>query len=391
MSAAAAQRSGFCAERSRGTAFLPSQQVARKDETHRPRRPHVAAAMQQPQQQVRLEEPQAPFARSGLLRVALLSAAAAAASSTQQLLLPSSAWAAPAAAASSVQLLPPLGPARGLSTGPHSSLVLADNQLLPMQPGPIGFPRRQLGLNFAVLLMRSGYDAVDDLDFIPMDEFQKKFWKLRQAEWEPYTLLHSPLRITQGALDSPLYFDFINFSQAAAAGTAMSQGKQVFEEYEEESEGKRLVTRDPSLKDNALLPARFFERQGDRIYRGLVEGFRGEQFGGPLPCAPGASSKEVLAGVESLLGVFNAQGYALKASLTPGPSSSSVGGTTFAVRLEGPANLWSLQALAARRSSVYSQHDAAVVAAFLRASGISSTCRLSWNDTAVQQQWTLAA
>lgn len=30
------------------------------------------------------------------------------------------------------------------------------------------------------------------------NEFQKKFWKLRQAEWEPYTLLHSPLRITQG-------------------------------------------------------------------------------------------------------------------------------------------------------------------------------------------------
>lgn len=30
------------------------------------------------------------------------------------------------------------------------------------------------------------------------NEFQKKFWKLRQAEWEPYTLLYSPLRITQG-------------------------------------------------------------------------------------------------------------------------------------------------------------------------------------------------
>lgn len=30
------------------------------------------------------------------------------------------------------------------------------------------------------------------------DEFQRKFWLLRQAEWQPYTLLHSPLRITQG-------------------------------------------------------------------------------------------------------------------------------------------------------------------------------------------------
>lgn len=49
------------------------------------------------------------------------------------------------------------------------------------------------------------------------------------------------------------------------------------------------------------------------------------------------------------------------------------------------------QALAARRSSVYSQHDAAAVGAFLRASGRGATCRLSWSDTAVTQQWVLDA
>jgi hypothetical protein len=37
-----------------------------------------------------------------------------------------------------------------------------------MQPEPVGVPRRRLGLNFAVLLMRSCYDAVDDLDCTPM-------------------------------------------------------------------------------------------------------------------------------------------------------------------------------------------------------------------------------
>lgn len=35
-------------------------------------------------------------------------------------------------------------------------------------------PFRQLELNFAVLLLRAGYEAVDELDFIPDDEFQKK-------------------------------------------------------------------------------------------------------------------------------------------------------------------------------------------------------------------------
>ena len=62
---------------------------------------------------------------------------------------------------------------------------------------------------------------------------------------------------------------------------------QVFEEYSEESEGMALVTRDPTLSDNALLPARYYERLGDRLYHALVEGFREEQFGGPQPCAPG--------------------------------------------------------------------------------------------------------
>ena len=35
--------------------------------------------------------------------------------------------------------------------------------------------------------------------------------------------------------------------------------------------------------------ARWFERQGDHIYRGLVEGFQGVQYDGPLPCPPGAT------------------------------------------------------------------------------------------------------
>lgn len=47
-------------------------------------------------------------------------------------------------------------------------LALADVQLLPLPPGPVAFPRRQLELNFAVLQLRSGYEAVDDLDFVPM-------------------------------------------------------------------------------------------------------------------------------------------------------------------------------------------------------------------------------
>lgn len=43
---------------------------------------------------------------------------------------------------------------------------------LPAPPEPVRFPRKALNLRFAVLLMRSSFDAVNTLDFIPMDKFE---------------------------------------------------------------------------------------------------------------------------------------------------------------------------------------------------------------------------
>lgn len=269
----------------------------------------------------------------------------------------------------------------------------------------------------------------------------------------------------------------------------------------------------PTRCSPALNPpraARWYEREGERLYQGLVEGFRGVQYGGPPPCPPGgmrwrlgsvlhaygggrsllrslprtvpssaaqyaqhrhpslacpatlrlssypshpagASDAQLLAGVQRLLDIYVDRGYALKASLAPGSSGGGGGRATlsplgagaaaaavdFEVKLEGPANLWSLQvgaaqggqgaplrvqrrpraagcsglpcqtaclagrptpspcrpppsqALAARRSSLYNDHCAAAIAAFLRASGRGSACRLAWSDTGVAQRWTL--
>jgi hypothetical protein len=83
-------------------------------------------------------------------------------------------------------------------------------------------------LNFAVLLMRSTYEAADALDFIAMDKFQAKFWKFRQAEFEAYKLLVDPLPVPVGNLASPIYFDFIAFSQWATLSQAMRDAPQVF-------------------------------------------------------------------------------------------------------------------------------------------------------------------
>ena len=40
-----------------------------------------------------------------------------------------------------------------------------------------------------------------------MDTFQATSWKFRQSEWEPYKYLYEPLKIEQGAIADPLYFD----------------------------------------------------------------------------------------------------------------------------------------------------------------------------------------
>ena len=124
---------------------------------------HVCAAAEQ------RCEGEGALGRAALLRQAALLSACSAAAALQPF-QPAAAAApgAAAAAAAAALSLPPLAPLRYSPSGPHSRLELADPQLLPLPPGPIAFPRRQLELNFAVLQLRSGYEAVDDLDCIPM-------------------------------------------------------------------------------------------------------------------------------------------------------------------------------------------------------------------------------
>lgn len=71
---------------------------------------------------------------------------------------------------------------------------------LPLPPEPVLYPRKMLNLKFAVLLMRSAYEAVDALDFIAMDKFQIKvslvqlmeaLEALEMAQYEAITCTHA--------------------------------------------------------------------------------------------------------------------------------------------------------------------------------------------------------
>ena len=100
------------------------------------------------------------------------------------------------------------------ASAPNQYLPTPQGFSLPLPPDPVRFPRAPIDIKLAVLLLRSTYETVDALDMMAMDTFQINFWKSRQSEWEPYTQQYSPLKIEQGKLTDPLYFDFISYTRS---------------------------------------------------------------------------------------------------------------------------------------------------------------------------------
>jgi hypothetical protein len=105
-------------------------------------------------------------------------------------------------------------------------------------------------LPFAVALMRSSYNAVDELDFTPMDEFQKSFFLYRQDEWSDYKSYHP--NVLQGDLADPLYFDFISFVQYAVIGGKCKEGQYDFVEKIGANGTTQLVRRNTNYSNDEL-------------------------------------------------------------------------------------------------------------------------------------------
>ena len=97
---------------------------------------------------------------------------------------------------------------------------------LKSRPAHVTIPRKRIELPFAVQLMRNSYNSADDLDFVPMNEFQKQFFLFRQREWDDYRIEHS--NIMQGDLGDASYFDFISFAQYASIADQMRSPRQEF-------------------------------------------------------------------------------------------------------------------------------------------------------------------
>jgi hypothetical protein len=132
-----------------------------------------------------------------------------------------------------------------------------------LRPKPPRALRPKLNRDFAVLLMRSSYNALDEIDCVAMDQFQRDFFIIRRAEYETYVNELGPGIVQQGDLTDPYYFDFISFAQYAAINREISQDPpQVFSERKPVEVGENepqqftsvVIKRDPSLTNDKLGP-----------------------------------------------------------------------------------------------------------------------------------------
>ena len=168
-------------------------------------------------------------------------------------------------------------PAEALAAEPvnavdtDSVLAIAKRKLRPKPPRVL---RRKLSQDFAVLLMRASYNALDDMDCVAMDQFQRDFFLIRVAEYETYKNQLGAGMVQQGILTDPYYFDFISFAQYKTINREVTQDPPfIFEEQqmipEDENSDKNsdesrnpngaarfapvVIKRDPKLTNKMLI------------------------------------------------------------------------------------------------------------------------------------------
>eukprot|EP00531_Pseudo-nitzschia_arenysensis_P010943 CAMPEP_0116140884 /NCGR_PEP_ID=MMETSP0329-20121206/14091_1 /TAXON_ID=697910 /ORGANISM="Pseudo-nitzschia arenysensis, Strain B593" /LENGTH=423 /DNA_ID=CAMNT_0003636039 /DNA_START=103 /DNA_END=1374 /DNA_ORIENTATION=+ len=228
-----------------------------------------------------------------------------------------------------------------------SLLAMAKRKLRPKPPKLL---RRKLSQDFAVLLMRSSYNALDDIDCVAMDQFQRDFFLIRLAEYQTYTQQLGDGMVQQGDLTDPYYFDFISFAQYKTINREVTQDPPyVFEEQQIPPENSEIpsqnengtarfipvvVQRDPQLTNTLLIPTHS-QMVGASILDKLLATFGETELKIPDVVPNPDPSTTLLAGIKAIVNIFLVSGYAFRGevvSLTP---------NTYKISLNAPATLWS--------------------------------------------------
>ena len=306
------------------------------------------------------------------------------------------------AASSAVGMFPRYAAAGALDEGAMRSM---ERQVeVRRRPAPCIVPRPKMELPFAVLLMRSSYSVVDDMDFIAMDDFQKQFFLFRQSEYQSYLDQLAGIPMLQGDLQDPKYLDFISFAQHDVISAAMKHGQTSFKEAlmvdrgpDKEPEWTSQIVKRPAGLSTGNLPSEFDQRVGDRLLEWLVGTYNAPGPGGtpatvavaelntrvappgePTSCCelqfttkPTASFIE--SNLRQLLSWLKVNAYMTDFNVSVTPIGSNR--ANIELMVVAPATRWSQEVLVQQKSLVSNAYEVKACAAYLRAIGLEVSTR----------------
>jgi len=318
--------------------------------------------------------------RRGILQTCLPSAAAAAAASLHVLLDPIS-----------VSAATPLSK----EEWENDPKLRFERQVLRPRPNT-KLLRPRLNQDFAVLLMRSSYNALDEMDVVAMDQFQRDFFLVRQAEYETYVNgAGGPGAVRQGMLDDPLYFDFISFAQYATISRELSGGVPLFfteqqpdpQSVDENGLTNKFVSVVVQRKpEYTARDVDFAQVHSDLVGSAIIDRLK-QTFGGTPSALPlfengkRPSASVVEQALKQLVNLFLINGFALDGSLVSSTTNSSNKALTFEIRFISPANLWSGQALEIRKSKARNNFVGKAAKVLLSDAGFTVTTNVKYTKT----------
>ena len=266
-----------------------------------------------------------------------------------------------------------------------SVLAIAKRKLRPKPPKLL---RRKLSQDFAVLLMRSSYNALDAMDCVAMDQFQRDFFLIRLAEYETYKQNLGDGMVQQGDLTDPNYFDFISFAQYKTINREVTQDPPfIFEEQQipsEDSDISRMkpngtarfipviVKRDPKLTNKMLIPTHQ-AMVGASILDKLELTFA--ETDGKIPnVGYKPDSLTLMGGLRQIVNLFLIGGYAFQGDIASVGGGNSGGAlATYKVSLSAPATLWSGKVLQLEGDPLDNDFLLKTLNEYIRRSGYETT------------------
>lgn len=265
-----------------------------------------------------------------------------------------------------------------------SVLAIAKRKLRSKPPKIL---RRKLSLDFAVLLMRASYNALDELDCVAMDQFQRDFFLIRVSEYETYTKNVGTGMVTQGDLTDPYYFDFISFAQYKTINREVTQDPPyVFEEQQALPEGSSepsmtpdgnarfvpvVVQRDPKLTNKMLIPTHQ-KMVGATILDKLEENFADTDSKIPK-IVNRPDSVALLSGLRQIVTLFLMNGYAFKGDVAMSDKKGGGALAKYVVTLSASATLWSGKVLQSEGDPLDNNFLLKTLTEYIRRSGYDNT------------------